>query len=135
MATSTELLTGGFFALGGVLLTKVFDLLGNSSKAKHDLRRELRAKHFEKKLGVYRKLAVALEPMVVSGSTMPSVAELREIQRELLQVHSPSRSDRHNASGAARAIKTRCAQAPRHSTPPCSTTALSSYSPRKCRIA
>jgi hypothetical protein len=64
MATSTELQTGGFFALGGVLLTKVFDLLGNSSKAKHDLRRELRAKHFEKKLDVYRKLAVAFEPMV-----------------------------------------------------------------------
>jgi hypothetical protein len=89
MATSTELLTGGFFALGGVLLTKIFDLLGNSSKAKHDLKRELRAKHFDKKLDVYRKLAVAFEPMFVTGPAIPSIDEFREIQRDLLFVSSP----------------------------------------------
>jgi hypothetical protein len=31
---------GGAFALGGVIITKIFDLLGNRSKAKHDLDRE-----------------------------------------------------------------------------------------------
>ncbi len=39
-----------------------------------------------------------------------------EAPQRLAQVHSPSRSDRYNASSAAHAIKTRCAQAPRHAT-------------------
>jgi hypothetical protein len=89
MATSTELVAGGFITLSGVFLTKIFDLLGNRSKAKHDLNRELRAKHFDKKLDVYRKLAVAIEPMVVTSPVIPSVDEFREIYRDLLFVSSP----------------------------------------------
>jgi hypothetical protein len=83
---------GGAFALGGVIITKIFDLLGNRSKAKHDLDRELRTTHFAKKLEIYQKLAAAFEPFFVTGPEMPSVDLVREIYRELLFVGSPVRA-------------------------------------------
>jgi hypothetical protein len=78
----------GFFALGGAFGTSLFNLLGNQSKAKHELDRELRSKHFDRKFDAYQRLAEICEPFFLTGCSMPSVNDVRAMYRELLFVAS-----------------------------------------------
>ena len=79
----------GWSALAGVALAGVLGLIGFYIKARLDLERDVRTKHFEERLDVYRKVYDFTWSFYQTGSAPPTVEQVREINKGLVLVGSP----------------------------------------------
>jgi hypothetical protein len=85
---SDALLTGSF-ALAGVVVSGVLALVGYSLKTRHELRKDLQIRHFERRLELYDRVARLAAPMYQTNSRQPTLEEVPEINKDLILLGSP----------------------------------------------
>jgi len=82
------LLAGGF-ALAGVAISGALAILGFGVKARHDFRSSLQTRHFERRLSAYERTFDCAFAIFLTGSKVPSVEDMRSINRDLILTASP----------------------------------------------
>jgi hypothetical protein len=92
------LLCGGF-ALGGALVSGILALRGYRLKIRHELEKQFLAKHFERLLQVYGKAFEIAPTQYQTGSRVPSLEEVRTINKDLILVASPEVIGAFNREG------------------------------------
>src|ERR1700733_9168877 len=104
LAENPALLTG-CFALAGVIVSATFAVVGFRIKAGHDLRLSIQTRHFERRLSAYERAFDCAFAFFLTGSKVPSVEEIRAINRELLLTASPEVVRAWNRIGEASSEK------------------------------
>lgn len=80
----------GVFALGGVFISGAGALIGYYLKLRHEIAREVRTEHFRRRLQIYERAYDLAAAVYQTGSPLPELEQIREINKGLILVGSPA---------------------------------------------